>query len=350
MITIGKKISRAEITSFSRQTATMLAAGIPLLQSLEFIIRAHHNPHFRTMLLQVKIMIANGHSIASALKKFPRYFNELYYNLISAGENSGALELIFNRLATYQEKTDQLIGKIKKALYYPITVMLIAFGVTLLMLVFIVPQFQVLFANCGAQLPAFTRFIIALSKDISRHWWLFILVSTFIIYFLSFIHQHSTQFAYAIDKIILRSPIIGNILKNAALARFARTLATTFAAGIPLVTALTLAANAAGNRVYTQRLLQVRETISSGQKLQSALRITQLFPDMLLQMIAIGEESGSLATMLDKTADLCETEVDQKVEGLSSLLEPIVMLILGIVIGGLVIAMYLPIFKLGTVV
>lgn len=350
MITIGKTITRTEITSFSRQTATMLAAGIPLLQSLEFIIRAHHNPHFRTLLQQVKIMIANGYSVAAALKKYPCYFNDLYCNLISAGENSGALELIFNRIATYQEKTDQLILKIKKALYYPVAVILIAFSVTLLMLLFIVPQFQVLFANCGAQLPAFTRVIIALSKNITQHWFAAILFSTLSIYCLRTAHQRSNQFAYYTDKIALRLPIIGNILKNAALARFARTLATTFAAGMPLVAALTLSAGAAGNRLYTQRLLYVRETISSGQTLQSALRKTQLFPDMLLQMIAIGEESGSLATMLGKTADLCETEVDQKIEGLSSLLEPVVMLILGIVIGGLVIAMYLPIFKLGTVV
>lgn len=345
-----KRIKSIDITLFTRQLATMLTAGIPLVQAFDILAKGAANPSLQKLIFTIKADVEAGNSFAKALTKHTKYFNELFCNLVEAGEQSGTLDSMLIRIATYKEKTESLKGKIKKALFYPIAVIFVAFLVTAGLLIFIVPQFETLFKNFGADLPALTLLVIRLSEYFQHYWWL--ILGSIILGILAFIRafRHSQHFAYLVDRYLLRIPVIGPILEKAIIARFTRTLGITFAAGLPLIDALQSVAGATGNRVYANATQVIRNSVAAGQQLQAALQETALFPNMVVQMVAIGEESGSLDAMLNKIADFYEEEVDNAVEGLSSLLEPLIMVILGILVGGLVIAMYLPIFKLGSVV
>lgn len=346
----GKAIKPADIAVFSRQMATMMKAGVPLVQAFEIVADGLENPNLRKMVLQIKDSVAAGGGFANALREHPKYFDDLFCNLVDSGEQSGALETMLDRIATYKEKTEALKAKIKKALTYPIAVVVVAIVVTGILLVKVVPQFAETFSGFGAELPAFTLFVLHLS-ELAQAYWLYILVimigSVFVIKELS---RRSPQFAYMIDKYILKLPIIGQIIYLSIMARFARTLATTFAAGVPLIDALTSVAGAAGNKIYADAIIRVREDVSTGIQLNTALKVRGIFPTLLIQMAAIGEESGALDAMLDKVAVYYEEAVDNMVDTLTSLLEPIIMSVLGVLVGGLLIAMYLPIFQLGAVV
>ncbi len=344
------KIKSAEVTAFTRQLATMLTAGIPLIQSIDLIGRGHTKPSIQTMIGSVKSTIEGGGTVTEALRKHPTIFNELFCNLVSAGERSGSLDVMLDRIASYKEKTDSMKGKIKKALFYPTAIVIVAVLVSVCLLIFVVPQFESLFAGFGAQLPALTRMVINLSKFL-QHYWLIIFGSIAIFGVIaSKMIKRSPTFLHNLDRVMLKLPILGVILVKASIARFARTLATTFAAGLPLVEALDAVAGAAGNRVYSTAIKKIKEDVSTGQTLQQALLAVNLFPPMVVQMIAIGEESGTLETMLSKVASIYEEEVDNAVDSLSSLIEPLIMVVLGVLVGGMVIAMYLPIFKMGSVV
>lgn len=345
-----KQITPKDIAIMSRQLATMMSAGVPLVQSFEIIGRGHENPSMQDLLLSIKSDVEGGSSLTEALSKHPLYFDELYCNLVRAGEHAGILEGLLHKIAIYKEKIEAIKGKIKKAMFYPAAVVVVAFIVTAVLLVYVVPQFESLFKGFGADLPAFTLFVLALSKFFQAWWWamaggIFGAVYTFIE-----MKKRSRKLQHSLDRLMLKLPIVGPILNKAAIARFARTLATMFAAGVPLVEALQSVAGAAGNIVYSDAVLQIRDNVSTGQQLQLAMRQANLFPNMVVQMVAIGEESGSLDAMLSKVADFYEEEVDNAVDALSSLLEPLIMVVLGILVGGLIIAMYLPIFKLGSVV
>lgn len=346
----GKAIKPADIAVFSRQMATMMKAGVPLVQAFEIVADGLENPNLRKMVLQIKDSVAAGGGFANALREHPKYFDDLFCNLVDSGEQSGALETMLDRIATYKEKTEALKAKIKKALTYPIAVVVVAIVVTGILLVKVVPQFAQTFSGFGAELPAFTLFVLHLS-ELAQAYWLYILVimigSVFAIKELS---RRSPQFAYMIDKYILKLPIIGQIIYLSVMARFARTLATTFAAGVPLIDALTSVAGAAGNKIYADAIIRVREDVSTGIQLNTALKARGIFPTLLIQMAAIGEESGALDAMLDKVAVYYEEAVDNMVDSLTSLLEPIIMSVLGVLVGGLLIAMYLPIFQLGSVI
>ncbi|PUA29031.1 MAG: type II secretion system protein F [Cellvibrio sp. 79] len=346
----GKAIKPADIAVFSRQMATMMKAGVPLVQAFEIVADGLENPNLRKMVLQIKDSVAAGGGFANALREHPKYFDDLFCNLVDSGEQSGALETMLDRIATYKEKTEALKAKIKKALTYPIAVVIVAIVVTGILLVKVVPQFAETFSGFGADLPAFTLFVLHLS-ELAQAYWLYILVimigSVFAVKELA---RRSPQFAYMIDKYILKLPIIGQIIYLSILARFARTLATTFAAGVPLIDALTSVAGAAGNKIYADAIIRVREDVSTGIQLNTALKARGIFPTLLIQMAAIGEESGALDAMLDKVAVYYEEAVDNMVDTLTSLLEPIIMSVLGVLVGGLLIAMYLPIFQLGAVV
>ncbi|HEX5515841.1 MAG TPA: type II secretion system F family protein [Gammaproteobacteria bacterium] len=346
----GKKITPGDIAIFSRQLATMLDSGVPLVQGFEIIGRGHENPAMQDLLLGIKADIEGGTPLSEALAKQPQYFDALYCNLVQAGEQAGVLDTLLDKIATYKEKTESIKKKIKKALFYPTAVMVVAFIVTAILLIFVVPQFESLFKGFGADLPAFTLFVVNLSQAVQKHGWLVLLglIGTAVAFLQA--KKRSRKFQEALDRLALRLPIIGDILNKAAYARFARTLATMFAAGVPLMEALESVAGATGNIVYTNAVLEMREQVSSGVQLQLSMRNVNLFPNMMVQMVAIGEEAGSLDTMLSKVADFYEEEVDNAVDSLSSLLEPLIMAVLGILVGGLVIAMYLPIFKLGSVV
>lgn len=346
----GKKITSKEITMFSRQLATMMSSGVPLVQSFEIIGRGHENPSMQDMILGIKGDVESGNTLAEALSKRPLQFSELYINLVAAGEQAGILESLLHKIATYQEKTETLKGKIKKALFYPLAVIVVAFVVTAILLIFVIPQFEELFSGFGADLPAPTLFVITLSKAFQEWWWAIFGGIGGVIYALVESKRRSRKFAHFLDRIMLKLPIIGDILNKAALARFARTLSTMFAAGTPLVEAMVSVAGAAGNIVYSEAIMEMRDEIATGTQLQSAMRDTGLFPNMVIQMVAIGEEAGSLDQMLGKVADFYEEEVDNAIDSLSSLLEPLIMAFLGVIIGGLVVAMYLPIFKMGQVV
>ncbi|MEX2517048.1 MAG: type II secretion system F family protein [Gammaproteobacteria bacterium] len=346
----GKKITSKEITMFSRQLATMMSSGVPLVQSFEIIGRGHENPSMQDMILGIKGDVESGNTLAEALSKRPLQFSELYINLVAAGEQAGILESLLHKIATYQEKTETLKGKIKKALFYPLAVIVVAFIVTAILLIFVIPQFEELFSGFGADLPAPTLFVITLSKAFQEWWWAIFGGIGGVIYVLIESKRRSRKFAHFLDRVMLKLPIIGEILNKAALARFARTLSTMFAAGTPLVEAMVSVAGAAGNIVYSEAIMEMRDEIATGTQLQSAMRDTGLFPNMVIQMVAIGEEAGSLDQMLGKVADFYEEEVDNAIDSLSSLLEPLIMAFLGVIIGGLVVAMYLPIFKMGQVV
>ncbi len=345
-----KKITAKDIAVFSRQMATMMSSGVPLVQSFEIIGRGHDNPSMQDLIMAIKSDVESGSSLSEALAKHPRHFDELYCNLVRAGEQAGILETLLHKIAVYKEKTEAIKGKIKKAMFYPSAVIAAAFIVTVILLYFVVPQFEALFKGFGADLPAMTQFVVNLSIFVQNYWWAIIGAVGGAVY--SFIEskKRSPKFNHFLDRLSLQLPILGDIVNKATIARYARTLATMFAAGVPLVEAMTTVAGAAGNIVYTNAILRMRDEVSTGISLQMGMRQTGLFPNMVVQMVAIGEESGSLDAMLAKVADFYEEEVDNAVDGLSSLLEPMIMAFLGVIIGGLVIAMYLPIFKMGEVV
>jgi type IV pilus assembly protein PilC len=346
----GGKITPMDIAVFSRQLATMLAAGIPLVQAFEIVGVGHEKPSMQKLILDIKLNIEGGSSLHESLKKHPLYFDDLYVNLVEAGEQAGALESLLDKVATYKEKTEALKKKIKKALFYPAAVLAVAVIVTLILLLFVIPQFEALFKGFGADLPAFTRIVIGLSKYVQEQgWWMGLLVGGGVFFFMYF-KKRSRALRQFLDRLSLKIPIIGPILTKAAIARYARTLATMFSAGVPLVEAMESVAGATGNIVYEEAVMRMRDEVATGQRLQRAMENTGLFPNMVVQMIAVGEESGSLDAMAAKVADFYELEVDAAVDGLSSLLEPLIMAILGVLVGGLVIAMYLPIFKLGAVI
>ncbi|HUT41403.1 MAG: type II secretion system F family protein [Gammaproteobacteria bacterium] len=345
-----KKIIPKDIAVFFRQLSTMLAAGVPLVQSFDIIGRGHDNAGMRELILKIKSDVESGTSLSDSLSKHPYHFDALVVSLVNAGEQAGVLEALLDNIATYKEKTESLKAKIKKALFYPTAVIIVAMIVTAILLIFVVPQFEELFSSFGADLPAFTRVVVNLSEFMQSYWWL--MAGIFFGIGIGFMQgkKRSRKFSRALDRAILKLPIIGPIMHKAAVARFARTLSTMFAAGVPLVEALESVAGATGNVVYSDAVLMIRDSVATGQQLQFAMSQTGLFPNMVEQMVAIGEESGALDSMLAKVADFFEAEVDDAVDALSSLLEPLIMSILGVLIGGLVVAMYLPIFKMGAAI
>ena len=343
-------IKPMDIAMVSRQITTMLAAGVPLVQTLQLLSRSHEKIKMRELLSAVCADVENGTPLSQALRKHPRYFDDLYCDLVEAGEQSGALEQIYDRIATYKEKAEALKSKIKKALFYPAMVILVAIIVTCILLLFVVPQFEDIFKSFGAELPAFTQMVIGLSRFMQHYWWVFFGGVAIAIFLFVRAHRKSQAVRDRTDRFMLSIPVIGMILNKACLARFARTLATTFAAGIPLVEALVSAAGASGNAVYRNAVLAVRNEVMAGMQMHIAMRTVEVFPDIVTQMVMIGEESGSVDDMLSKIAGIFEQQVDDAVDALSSLIEPFIMVVLGVLVGGLVVAMYLPIFKLGSVI
>lgn len=346
----GKKITAEDIALFARQLATMLQAGIPMVQCFDIIGNGHDKPSMQKLVLMIKSDVEAGTTLHEALAKHPLYFDDLFVNLVEAGEHAGALETLLDKIATYKEKTEALKKKIKKALFYPTAVLAVAVIVTAILLIFVIPQFESLFKGFGADLPAFTQMVINLSKFVQAKGWLIALIAGGGGYAFVYFKKRSRPMRRFLDRMMLKAPIVGPILVKAAIARYARTLATMFAAGVPLVEALTSVAGATGNIVFEEATLRIRDEVSTGQRLQRCMESTGLFPNMVIQMIAVGEESGSLDQMSGKVADFYESDVDAAVDGMSSLLEPLIMAILGVLVGGMVIAMYLPIFKLGAVV
>ncbi len=346
----GGKIETADIAIFSRQLATMLAAGIPLVQAFEIVGNGHENAAMQKLILGIKADVEGGSALAEALAKQPLYFDDLFVNLVEAGEQAGALESLLDKIATYKEKTEAIKKKIKKALTYPAAVLAVAFIVTTILLIFVIPSFEDLFKGFGADLPGFTRMVIDLSAFVRSKGIILALIIAAAVSAFIYFKKRSRPFRHFLDRMMLKMPIIGPILEKAAIARYARTLSTMFAAGVPLVEALESVAGATGNIVYEVGVLEMRDEVATGQRLQQSMENTDLFPNMVIQMIAVGEESGSLDEMSAKVADFYEADVDDAVDNLSSLLEPMIMGILGILVGGLVVAMYLPIFKLGAVV
>lgn len=344
------KIKPMDIAIFTRQLATMMRAGIPLVQSFEIVGEGLQNITMRELVLTIRDEVAAGNNFADAIRKHPRQFDELFCNLVEAGEQSGALETMLDRLATYKEKSEALKAKIKKAMNYPITVLAIAFIVTGILLVKVVPQFAETFSSFGAELPLFTQYVMRIS-DFAIKWWLWVLGGIGIAgYAFGEAKHRSKKFQESVERVSLKLPVIGDILVQSALARFTRTLSTTFAAGVPLPDALVSCAGATGNVVYRDALMKVRDDVTTGLQLTYSLKSAQLFPIMILQMVSIGEESGALDAMLDKCATFYEAEVDNAVDGLTAMMEPLIMAVLGILVGGLMIAMYMPIFQIGAVV
>ena len=346
----GKKVDAADIALFARQLATMLQAGIPMVQCFDIIGNGHDKPSMQKLVLAIKSDIESGTSLHEALGKHPLYFDDLFVNLVEAGEQAGALETLLDKIATYKEKTEALKKKIKKALFYPAAVLGVAVIVTGILLIFVIPQFESLFQSFGADLPAFTQMVINLSKFVQESGWIIAVIAGGAGYAFFYFKKRSRPMRRVLDRMLLKAPIVGPIMVKAAIARYARTLSTMFAAGVPLVEALTSVAGATGNIVYEEATLKIRDEVATGQRLQRCMESTSLFPNMVIQMIAVGEESGSLDSMSAKVADFYEADVDAAVDAMSSLIEPLIMAILGVLVGGLVIAMYLPIFKLGAVV
>ncbi|MBD8603639.1 type II secretion system F family protein [Pseudomonas sp. CFBP 8771] len=345
-----KKIKPKDIALFTRQMATMMRAGVPLLQSFDIISEGFENRAMRKLVDELKQEVAAGNSFASSLAKKPQYFDELYCNLVNAGEQAGALETLLDRVATYKEKTEALKAKIKKAMTYPIAVLVVALIVSAILLIKVVPQFQTVFEGFGAELPAFTLMVISLSEVVQK-WWLVILGAIIGLGFaFKRLHRSNQKFRNGIDRILLKIPVIGPLIYKSSVARYARTLSTTFAAGVPLVEALDSVAGATGNILFKRAVISIRQDVSTGMQLNVSMRATKMFPALAIQMTAIGEESGALDDMLDRVATIYEAEVDNMVDSLTSLMEPMIMAVLGVVVGGLVIAMYLPIFQLGSVV
>lgn len=346
----SKPIIPADIAVFTRQVATMLQAGVALVQTLEMIAMGTQNPKMAKLIGELSIKVQGGAPFSDTLREYPLFFDDLYCDLVASGEASGALDNIFDRVATYKEKAEALKSKIKKAMNYPVSVLLIAGIVTSILLVFVVPQFQEIFAGFGAELPAFTLFVIGLSEIMQAYWWIVLLGLVAFAYGFRQAHRRSPAFRDQVDAQLLKIPVIGMILNKAAVARYARTLSTTFAAGVPLIEALESAAGASGNAVYRKAIMEIRFEVSGGHQMNHAMKATGIFPPMVTQMVAIGEESGSLDAMLDKVANIYEGEVDDAVDGLTALIEPMIMAVLGVVIGGLIVAMYLPIFEMGKVI
>ena len=344
------KVTAEDIAIFSRQLATMLAAGIPMVQAFEIVGVGHDKPAVQKLVLGIKQDIETGNALHQALGRHPLYFDDLYTNLVEAGEHAGALEAVLEKIATYKEKTEALKKKIKKALFYPAAVLAVAIIVTVILLLFVIPQFESLFKGFGADLPAFTQFVVNMSRWLQANGWIVLIAAGAAVFTFAYFYRRSRPMRQFIDRMSLGIPVIGPILRKSAIARFARTLATMFAAGVPLVEAMKSVAGATGNIVYQDAVLKMRDSIATGMRMQRAMENTGLFPNMVVQMIAVGEESGSLDEMAGKVADFYEADVDAAVDALSSLLEPFIMVILGVLVGGMVVAMYLPIFKLGAVI
>lgn len=348
--TSKKAIKPIDIAIFTRQLATMMKAGVPLTQGFEIVADGLENPSMKELVLKIKADVEGGNNFAGALRKHPRYFDDLFCELVASGEQSGALETMLDRVATYKEKSELLKAKIKKAMKYPIAVICVAIIVTIILMVKVVPVFSGLFEGFGAELPAFTKLVVAMSNWV-KTWWIVLVVAIGVAVFtFSWAKKNSIAFRHFLERISLKMPIFGDIVYKAVIARFARTLSTTFAAGVPMIDALNSTAGATDNIVYYNATQQIKEDVATGQQLQFAMRTTNLFPSLAIQMVGIGEEAGSLEEMLDKVATFYENEVDNAVDGLTSLMEPLIMAVLGVLIGGLVIAMYLPIFKMGEVV
>ncbi|MCI2285000.1 type II secretion system F family protein [Colwellia sp. MSW7] len=345
-----KAITPADIAVISRQIATMLGAGVPLVQTIEMIGNGHNNGNMQKLLGTIGHKLSSGIPLSDCLRDHPKYFDDLYCDLVASGEQSGSLETIYDRIATYKEKAEALKAKIKKAMTYPIAVLVIAAVVTSILLIFVVPVFQEIFFGFGAELPAFTQFVVGISDFMVAYWYIGLAGIIAFIFLFKRAHQKSQKLRDQVDRTILKLPVVGDVLKKAAVARYARTLSTTFAAGVPLIDALESAAGAAGNAVFRDAILEVRNEVTSGMQMNLAMRNCSIFPDMVIQMVAIGEESGAVDDMLSKVANVYEAEVDNAVDNLTALLEPLIMSVLGVVIGGLIIAMYLPIFQLGKVV
>jgi len=347
---LGKRIKARDIALFTRQMATMIKAGVPLLQSFDIIAEGFDNPLMRTLVEELKQDIAAGSSFASALRRKPQHFDELYCNLVDAGEQAGALDTLLERVATYKEKSESLKAKIKKAMTYPLMVVFVAVIVSVILLVKVVPQFESVFRGFGAQLPALTVMVIDLSQFMQAWWWMLFVGGLTAAFGLRHAFRTSRGFRERLDTWLLKLPLVGTLMYKSAVARFARTLSTTFAAGVPLLDALQSVAGATGNIVFKRAVLRVRQDVSAGMQLHFAMRTSGVFPNMAIQMTAIGEESGTLDAMLDKVAGFHEDEVDDLVDNLTSLMEPFIMVVLGVIVGGLVVAMYLPIFQLGSAI
>ena len=346
----GSPVSPKDIAFFSRQMATMMKSGVPIVGALEIISGGHKNPRMRNLIDAVRTDIEGGSSLHEAISRHPVQFDELYRNLVRAGESAGVLETVLDTIATYKENIESLKGKIKKALFYPAMTIAVAIIVSAILLVFVIPQFEEVFKGFGADLPAFTKAIVAASNFMVSYWWLMLLVTVGGLFGFIFAYKRSPRMQHLLDRLVLKIPVLGQIMHNSAIARFARTTAVTFRAGVPLVEALDSVAGATGNSVYEKAVLRVRDDVAVGYPMNLAMKQTNLFPHMVIQMAAIGEEAGALDTMLQKVAEYYEQEVNNAVDALASLIEPLIMVILGVLVGGMVIGMYLPIFKLASVI
>lgn len=341
------KVSEKDVTLFTRQLATMMKAGVPLLQAFDIVGKGHNNPAVSKLLGDVKADVETGSSLSAAFRKYPLHFDSLFCNLVGAGEQAGILDSLLDRLATYKEKILAIKSKIKSALFYPLSIIVVAFVITAVIMIFVIPAFKSLFEGFGANLPAPTLIVMAISDFFVKWWWAIFGSMGFGIWFFFYTWKRSIKMQSTMDRLLLKLPLFGELIRKATIARFARTLSTMFAAGVPLVEALDSVAGASGNRVYFDATKKIQSEISTGTSLTVAMQNTDVFPNMVLQMVAIGEESGALDSMLSKVADFFEAEVDDAVDALASLMEPIIMVVLGTLIGGLVVAMYLPIFKMG---
>ncbi|MCG6871662.1 MAG: type II secretion system F family protein [Gammaproteobacteria bacterium] len=344
-----RPVKAKDIAVITRQLSTMISAGIPIAQSFDILARGHENPVMQNLLNGIRQDVEAGTSLSDSLRRYPAHFDDLYRNLVSAGEQSGTLDALMDKIATYKEKIEALKSKIRSALFYPTTVLLVAVVVTAILLIFVIPTFEELFKSFGAELPSLTQLIIELSQFFQEWWWAIFGTMIGAIVALSILYKRSASMRYTLDRILLRLPILGQVMKKATIARFSRTLATMFGAGVPLVDGLEAVAGASGNRVYYNAVLDIRSDVSTGQQLALSMESTGLFPNMVLQMVSIGEESGELELMLTKVADFYEQEVDDAVAALSSLIEPAIIIFLGLVVGTMVVAMYLPIFKMAAV-
>ena len=346
----GAKVTTKDVTLFTRQLATMMKAGVPLLQSFDIVGKGHSNPAVAKLLGDIKADVETGSSLSQAFRKYPLYFDNLYCNLVNAGEQAGILDALLDRLATYMEKTQAIISKIKSALFYPVSIIVVAFVITAVIMIFVIPAFKDLFSSFGADLPAPTLIVMSISDFFVKYWWAIFGSIGGALWFFFYTWKRSAKMQAVMDRLLLKLPIFGHLVMISTVARFSRTLSTMFAAGVPLVDALDSVAGAAGNRVYYDATKRIQSEVSTGTSLTVAMQNADVFPNMVLQMVAIGEESGALDSMLSKVADFYEQEVDDNVEAISSLMEPVIMVVLGTLIGGLVVAMYLPIFKMGSAV
>ncbi|NOY16254.1 MAG: type II secretion system F family protein [Gammaproteobacteria bacterium] len=345
----ARRITTKDITVFTRQLATMLSAGIPIAQSIDIVANGHDNPSMKEQLTAIRLDVESGTSLATALGKYPRYYDALFTNLVDAGEQSGTLESLLDKIATYKEKTEAIKSKIKSAMFYPAAILVVSIVVTAILMIFVIPQFESLFQGFGADLPALTAAVVAVSYFFQDYWWIIFGALIGGIVLLVAAYKRSEKMQHTMDRVLLKLPVLGAILKKGTIARFSRTLATMFSAGVPLVDALASVAGASGNRVYYEAVMDVRAEVSTGTHLEPAMSETGVFTNLVLQMVAIGEESGELDTMLNKVADFYEQEVDDAVDAMTSLLEPFIMIFLGGLIGTMVVAMYLPIFKMAAV-